>query len=118
MTTKRHQAEYEVREGAYAVNRNDYSQIGTIRKISHDGLCFQYICADDNISEALEIDIVVRNGNFYLQRIPCKTVSNTIVNDNPPCSSICICEQLVRFEPLSPDQKSKLDYFLRHYTRQ
>lgn len=125
MTSSATDCRYIVESGAYAVNRRDYAQIGRIHSISRSGLSFDCISGDARTTAGefeldmgeFELDVTVRRGEFYLQRIPCRTVSFCRPPDTPCLATLPLCRHEVRFLGLSSHQRLQIDIFIQKYTR-
>lgn len=118
MTSSITDCRYFVENGVYAVNRRDYAQIGRIHSISRSGLSFDCISGDTRTTAAeFELDITVRHGEFYLQRIPCRTVSCRRLPDTPCLARLPLCRHEVRFLGLSSHQRLQIDIFIQKYAR-
>lgn len=118
MTSTATDRRYVVEHGAYAVNRRDYAQIGRIHSISRWGLSFDCIGGDVRMNAGeFELDITVRHGEFYLQRIACRTLSFCRLPGTPCLATLPVCRHEVRFVGLSTHQRLQIDLFIQKYTR-
>ena len=107
---------YQVKPGAFAALRPDLNKMGQIIDFGKDGLSFLYIHKDDAFNDSSELDIFVSGQEFYLSRLPVKTVSDTNVPNKIPINPIVIQRQGVQFRELTPEQTSVLDSFMLRYT--
>jgi hypothetical protein len=89
---------------------------GQLLDISKGGLSFYYFADAKKPKNYSELGIFPSNDDFAIERIPCKTVSDTNMIDESPFGTKILRRHSIRFEKLTPEQKSKLDYFLKNYT--
>ena len=103
---------------AYAVVRRNWPRppiMGDIIDIGSGGLAFRYTAKGKQSIQSSELDILLTDGSFYLNKVPLKTVSDLeIEGDASVGYSTRRC--CVQFESLTDDQKSNLRYFIRSYT--
>lgn len=110
---RRRHKRYQVREQALAINS---FAIGQITDISFGGLSFKYISKESGKKELTELDIFLSDNDFYLEGIPIEPVSDRATPNASPFSTIVIRRCGIKFGKLSPNQLSKLEYFIQHYT--
>lgn len=113
LNDRRKQKRYVVKEGAFTTNCN---KSGMITDISTSGLTFNYIDRKCCRGETTELDIVFDAGDFYLDKIPCKTVSDVITRTDLPDKAKIIKRHSVEFGPLTEMQMEQLEYFIANYT--
>ncbi len=92
--------------------------LGPMINISFGGLAFQYFNDDKSRKkDTAELAIFVSGTEYYLGSVPFKTISDyVVINDNPFSSiSMRICG--VQFGELNDDQQERLDYFIKKHTR-
>ncbi|MDY6953979.1 MAG: hypothetical protein SWE60_20945 [Thermodesulfobacteriota bacterium] len=103
---------------AYAVLRLKWPRspiLGDIIDIGSGGLSFRYTAKKRQPIQSSELDILLTDGSFYLNKVPLKTVSEVEIDaDTSLGSSTKRC--CVAFGDLTADQKSELRYFIRSYT--
>ena len=61
-------------ENTFAVLRPNFRTIGRIKDISIGGLAFQYLTDEKPGFEYSRVDIFIREEEFHLSELPCKTV--------------------------------------------
>ena len=97
---------------AYAVFRRHWprsSIMGNIVDISLGGLSFQYIGSEKCSYRSSDMDILLTDGSFYLNRVRVNAISDLSVGlETRQCS--------VQFGDLRDNQKSDLRYFIQTYT--
>ena len=112
-TDRRQHKRYMVKEGAFTVN---CAKSGMITEISTGGLTFHYVDRKAWAEEATELDIVFDADDFYLDKIPCKSVSDIATAGDLPDKAKVIKRHSVEFGKLTPTQLEQLHYFIEHYT--
>jgi len=63
-----------------------------------------------------ELGIFLAGGNFTIDGIPFKTASDTALAERSPFSTLLFRRYGVQFQNLTPEQTSRLDYFLLNHT--
>ena len=121
MTTKndlverRKHKRFKAKEGAFAALTSD-NKMGQINDISRSGLTFQYIGHDESSSGSTEVEIFSAVADFYLKKVPVKSVMDIQVDGNIPFSSVPMKQLRIQFGRMTPIQSGLLDYFLQNYT--
>ena len=114
---RRRHKRFQVRETAFVVLRAPFStNVGQITDISIDGLAFRYIDGVKRTNSYSELDILLSNRSFYLDKIPFKTISDCKAPNKVPFSSIEMRRSGVQFGKLTPNQISQLKYFIWNHT--
>ena len=113
---RREHKRFVVREGVYALLKNDSSKLGQIKNISRGGLAFSYIVNGEEMDESFKVDIFISGRGFCLKNIPSKKISDFHINNKLPFSTFAIRKVGVQFNNLDPSQKSQLDNFMREHT--
>jgi hypothetical protein len=89
--------------------------MGDIIDIGSGGLSFRYTAEKEQSIRSSELDILLTDGSFYLNKVPLKTVSDVEL-EGDPTSGLSTRRCCVQFGDLTNDQKSDLRYFIRSYT--
>ncbi len=110
---RRKHKRYAVKEGAFTTN---CTKSGMITDISSGGLTFRYIDRKTCRGETTLLDIVFDADDFYLDRIPCKTVSDFITITDLPDKAKVIKRHSVEFGCLTAMQIEQLQFFIANYT--
>ena len=113
---RRKQKRSKSREGAFVALRLRGSKLGQIVDISARGLAFRYIDIGERPRGTFELDILFRDKEFHLERVPAKTVSDSESAEAFPFSATKTRRHSVQFGDLTDDQVSQLAYFIKHYT--
>ena len=118
---QRKDTRFTARDGSVAVVKHKHSsKFGIINNISRGGLAFRYLVTDfeleEDSKEQFELDIVCKSGGLPLCIGSCKIIKDNYV---PPEYSFCLglmrkCS--VQFSEMTPDQKSRLEYFIENFT--
>ncbi len=84
--------------------------------ISMGGLAFWCNEIQDQLDEFDELSINMTDGNFYLDNLPCKTISDLTIADDSPSRSVSVKRRGVQFGDLNPNQTDQLEYFIENHT--
>jgi hypothetical protein len=110
---RKHQR-FRLKDLAIAVPNKPTSQVGRIVNISKGGLAVRYVDRDDWAGEADSIDILINSG-LFLTNIPIQNVSDFEVENQVSFSIMTERQCCLQFGPLSSEQESRLDEFIRHH---
>ena len=110
---RKHQR-FRLKDLAIAVPNKPTSQVGRIVNISKGGLAVRYVDRDDWAGEADSIDILINSG-LFLTNIPIQNVSDFEVENKVSFSIMTERQCCLQFGPLSSEQESRLDEFIRHH---
>ena len=116
---RRRHKRFHVRDTAFVVFRAPWplaTNVGQITDISMDGLAFSYIAGEKRSNSSSELDILLGNRSFYLDKVPFKTVSDCKTPHKVPFSSIEMRRCGVQFGKLAPEQISQLKNFIWNHT--
>jgi len=103
---------YKVTKRAFAVLGPDAVKLCHLIDISKGGLSFRYfVDASDMEETANELDIL-GGEDFYLERVPIRVVSDMLLENDSPFSSIAMRRRGVQFGNLTPRQKEQVEYFI------
>ena len=131
--SRRSHKRFKVKDGAFAVLYQDSSKLAQILDISPAGFSFCYSDSQffDNdrsgqaflyhdecqrIKDLSNFDIFLVDSGIYLDRIPCKIVSNFVLEDSGSPNSVTMRRCCIQFDALLPQQISDLEYFINHCT--
>ena len=131
--SRRTHTRYKVKDGAFAVLYQNSSKLGQIIDISMAGFSFrysdsQYIDSDRDgkavfyhdhrrsLENLAAFDIFLVDSGIYIDRIPCKIVSNFEIDDSDSSNSIPMKRCGIQFDKLVPDQISDLASFIKNCT--
>ena len=113
---KRNFKRFKAQKGAFAALRPDYNILGQIKDISKGGLAFFYNASGGNTTGSFEVDLFFIENDFYLNKLPVKTVFDFKVEDKVSLSSLPIKQLSMQFGKMNYNQKMLLDFFLKKYT--
>lgn len=109
---RRNQPRYRLGEGAIAISANNP---GHIQNISMGGLSFVYLHGDTSGEESKTVDILDGEHDFFLEALPCRTVSEKLLINDSSFSMLRMVQCSLEFGQLSRAQKSQLEaYLARH----
>lgn len=105
-------------DSAYTVfkcHRFRPSLMGNIVDIGLGGLSFRYIADEKCSSRSSQIDILLTDGSFHLNKVQVKTISDFEIDGETPVGfEARQCG--VQFGDLTDNQKSDLRYFIQTHT--
>ena len=113
---RRKHKRFKVKGGAFAVSTPDYKNLGQIKDISKGGLAFQFIENSEQTKGSIEIEIFSTVGDFYLKKLPVRTVLDFEVDNTVSSNSMPMRQWSMQFGKLNHLQKLLLDFFLQKYT--
>jgi hypothetical protein len=105
---------FRVPKGIFVALRSHDVKVGQVLDISMGGLAFDYIPREELSSGPSELQIFLV-GNVYVYKIPFKSVWDQEAKQ-VSASSLRMRQCGVQFGELTGNQKSELEYFIRHHT--
>ncbi len=116
MGSERRQSErYLTRNSAFAALRPDFTRVGRICDISASGIAFEYVSEETLQQDLAQIDIFITEKGFFLPRVPCRVVYESVVNGLNPGGGVQVRRCGLELGELSEAQKAQLEYFLRNH---
>ena len=106
---------FKVKEGTFAVLRAPVTKVGQIIDISRGGLAFSHMANGEASNGLFQLDIVIIDKGFRLNKVPIKTVSDVEIVKKIPFSSTTMRRLSVQFGELKSSHISQLTYFFQHY---
>ena len=133
LTSRRSHRRFKVKDGAFAVLYQDSSKLAQILDISMAGFSFRYsdsqfidndrsghafLYHDDSrkVNNFSNFDIFLVDSGIYLDRIPCKIVSDFELEEMEFSNSFSMRRCSIQFDELLPEQISDLEYFIQNCT--
>jgi len=107
---------FQVQDGAYAVLRPQFTQLGPIIDINQEGLAFRYPVIGGVTSGSSELDIFLMGDGFYLEKVPFKAISDRKIAKKKTNGSVPMRRCGVKFGELRPSQFSQLEHFMQNHT--
>ncbi|MFC1523783.1 hypothetical protein ACFL6N_03225, partial [Thermodesulfobacteriota bacterium] len=116
LVERRWQKRYLAKGHTFAVvSTTDSLELCHLIDISMNGLSFRYFADSPELtSELNEVSILFGN-DFFLENIPSKTVSDAQIESQLP-SIIKMKRRGIKFGKLNDEQRSMLEYFIKHNT--
>jgi hypothetical protein len=132
--SRRSHKRFKVNDGAFAVLYQDSSKLAQIIDISPAGFSFRYsdsqfidndrsgqafLFHDDRqqLKDLSNFDIFLVDSGIYLDRMPCKIVSNFEVEEPESPNLVNMRRCCIQFDGLVPEQISDLEYFIDNCTQ-
>ena len=114
---KRRHKRFRSIESAYAAFGSEALKIGQIVDISMGGLAFHYMADGDHINGARELEIyLTHNHGFHMTEVPFNTVSDFVIPNEFPYTTIVMRRRGVEFGELNETQVSQLGFLIQNYT--
>jgi hypothetical protein len=105
---------YKVTKRAFAVLGPEAVKLCHLIDISRGGLAFRYFVDSNGMEEEMETVDILGGEDFYLEKVPVRTVSDNILASESPFSSIAMRRRGVQFGPLTQRQREQVDYFIEN----
>ena len=115
LTERRKFKRFLVNDCVFVLLGPDFTELGQIIDISRDGLSFRYINGAKPINDSFEIDIMISDGKFYLERLSLIPVSDCADRNGFSLRPL-MRRRCVQFGDLMPNQIARLEYFIRNFT--
>ena len=113
---RRKHKRFKAKGGVFAVSTPDYKNLGQIKDISKGGLACQFIENGEQTKDSIEIEIFSAAGDFYLKKIPVRTVLDFEVDSTVSSNSMPMRQWSMQFGKLNHLQRLLLDFFVQKYT--
>jgi hypothetical protein len=113
---RRKHRRFKVKGKAFAVSAPDYKNLGQIKDISKGGLTCQFIENGDQTKNSIEIEIFSAVGDFYMKKLPVRTVLDFEVEKTGSSNTFPMRQWSMQFGELNHLQRLLLDFFLQKYT--
>jgi hypothetical protein len=113
---RRKHKRFKVQYGAFAVFQSNVKKLGQIIDISRSGLAFRYIANGERFKGSDELDILLADNYFHLEKIPFRAISDFGIAGEIPFNSITTRRCGVRFGELRESQISGIEYFINNHT--
>ena len=113
---RRKHKRFKPQEGAFVTLPLPSSKFGETIDISAGGLAFRYIDTGERPGEAFELDIFLKDTDFYLEKMPVISVSDLDMAKEFPYSITKTRRHSVQFGDLTQSKTFHLEYFIHHYT--
>jgi len=109
---RRRQPRYRLGEGAIAVSANNP---GHIQNISMGGLSFVYMHSEEEVGDGDSVDILDGQNDFFMEGIPCRTVSEKLLINESSFSMIRMVQRSLEFGAMTKAQRVQLEaYIVQH----
>ncbi len=110
---RRQHKRFQVKNGAYAVFMTNPPKLAQIKEISKGGLMVRYFDSGDMLDETSELDILMKDTDFRIRKVPFRTTSNFTITVELSESSIMMRQTGMKFREMKPNQISELDHFIK-----
>lgn len=110
-TERRQHQRFKAPEKTLAITPNI---IGQIVDISAGGCELKYIDNNGKLANEDAMDILMNDKGFYMEQIPISMAWQDLP-ERSVLSTISIRKVGIRFADLNPEQKERIDYFIKNY---
>ncbi len=112
---RRRHSRFKVLSDAFVILKPSDTAVGRIIDISMDGLTFEYLLGKGRPNEPTELEIVVTDGTFHFNHIPCKAIWDLTTYESPHTSTRGKrCG--VQFGDLTDGEQAQLEHFIEKHT--
>jgi hypothetical protein len=115
LADRRRHERFRLKGKALAYYRTHSPKIGEIMDIGSGGLAFSYMGSSELPNSTFELEIMFPDRTDYLDALPCKAVSDLVVDGGTGQCAAGTRRCGVRFGDLTKDQKSKLASLIENY---
>lgn len=114
---KRRHPRFRAKDLTFVKLNAEYEEdIGQLLDICQDGLSVRYYVNEEQDRNYSDLGIFVHGGDFSIDWIPFRTVSDTELANKSPFSIVTFRRYGVQFGNLTLEQITKLEYFLLNHT--
>jgi len=107
---------FKVHENVFVAFRSRLAKFGNIVDISMGGLGFRYLADEYESDGVFELYIFSASHDFYMDKVPFKTISDFEMVNDVPFSSVIMKRSSIRFGELTDRQISRLEHFIQNHT--
>jgi hypothetical protein len=111
---RRRHTRFQVPKSAFVGFGPYDAKVGQIIDVSTDGLAFRYVGTEEPSNG--ELSIFLSERDFYVDKIPFKTISDFEIADKTASTSVPLRRSGVQFGRLTDHQSSQLEHFLHSFT--
>ncbi len=115
LVERRKHKRFRVPRNVFVAARPHYNIVGRLTDIGMDGLSFRYMNSGEPSNKSFELDIFLADGHFYLENVPCETISDLETYESP-FGSVTTRQCAVQFGGLKSHQKAQLEYLIKNHT--
>lgn len=107
---------FEAKSGTIVAIRPIPELLGELIDIGFGGLSFKYIQSEVTPQDSAELIILLPNRTFFLDKIPCRPVSDIQLYSDNSFSSLPMRRCSLAFGPLSVNQLAHLEHCILNHT--
>jgi hypothetical protein len=111
---KRQHKRFQVPKGTFVGLGPHDTKVGQIIDVGMGGLAFRYVGSEEPSNG--ELDIFLNERDFYLGRVPFRTVTDFEVSSRRDSSATAMRRSGVQFREMKSNQISQLEYFIQNHT--
>lgn len=107
---------FQIQNDVFVASRHRFANVGNVVDISMGGIGFRYLASEYEPSGSFELEIFSADRNFYMEKVPFKTISDFEMVNDVLCSSLIMRRSGIQFGELTDKQISQLEYFIQNLT--
>jgi len=115
LVERRKYERFQVNSNTYVALGPPYGKVGPVIDISLGGLSFRYVDGKETTNESY-IHIFLTEANFYLEKVPVKTILDFEIPDKSAASVINMRRCGLQFRGLTHDQAFQLKFCIENYS--
>lgn len=108
---------FTMKEDIFVISASKPEKKHSMIDISKSGMSFKYYSVKNQMVENGKYSIMTSDRRFVLDDIPCRTVSDIVLNHSRDLTDVSVRRRGIQFKELTESQHESLDYFLENYTR-
>ncbi len=108
---------FTMKEDIFVISASKPEKKHSMIDISRSGMSFKYYSVKNQMVENGKYSIMTSDRRFVLDDIPCRTVSDIVLNHSRDLTDVSVRRRGIQFKELTESQHESLDYFLENYTR-
>ena len=112
---RRKHRRFRVHHGTYVALGPPHGTVGPMIDISAGGLSFRYVGQEEQ-TDGSYVNVFLTEANFYLEKLPIRTVLDVEITDESTFRPLKMRRCGLRFEGLTKDQASQLQFFIENYS--
>lgn len=114
MTDRRQHERFRINGRAFVYYETHAPKIAEITDISAGGVAFFYFGSAETVNQGLSLEVILPDSTRFMEKLPCKTISDYQI-DFDMDESLGKRRCSVEFEPLTNDQRAKIQCFINSY---
>jgi len=114
---RRREERFVTNEDVFVVSSSKPEKKHSLLDISRSGMAFKYYSIKNQTVENGKYSIMTSDKRFILEDIPCRTVSDTVLNHSNDLMDVSVRRRGIEFRDLTLSQYESLGFLIDNYTR-